>query len=271
MPRAHINGVNLHYEVSGQGRAIVLCHGYTASHQVWVHQLPVLAGDYQVVTVDLRGHGSSDAPSSVAAYSIPTLASDIRYLLEHLGISACCFVGHSLGGFVALQLALDHPQLIGALVLVGTSSGPIDIPGYAELRMQLEKIVQRDGMEAAFEHNALHNPMARKRFEKFPELRQTVKRRMLETSLDGYIYAAQAMSQRPVLTGRLGEISAPTLVVVGEEDNTFRQPSEILANGIPHARLHVVPEATHTPQEETPEVFNKMITGFLAEEFGGDL
>ena len=268
MPRANINGVKLHYEVSGKGPAVVLCHGYSASHQVWMHQLPVLACNHQVITIDQRGHGSSEAPSSPAAYSIPIFADDISHLLKHLGIGECSFVGHSMGGFVALQLALDHPQLINSLVLVGTYSGPIYISGYADLRKQLENIAQRDGMEAAFEYNARHNPMAIKRFEKFPELREIVKRRMLETSLDGYIYSGRAMSQRPILTERLGEISAPALVVVGEEDTAFRQPSEILAGSIPNARLSVVATATHTPQEETPEAFNELITGFLVEQFG---
>lgn len=131
--------------------------------------------------------------------------------------------------------------------MVGTSSGPIEIPAYAELRARLEEIALKYGMEAAFEYKAQHNPMAHKRFERFPELREIVKRRALETSLDGYIYVRRAMSRRQFLTERLGEISAPTLVVVGEEDFAFRQPCNVLTQGIPYAQLHVVPQATHSP------------------------
>lgn len=265
MPRAYINGVNLYYEVSGVGSSVVLCHRYTGSHQDWMFQIPLLAQKYQVVTMDHRGHGTSDAPTSADAYSVPIFANDVHALLNYLGITKCCLVGHSMGGFVIVQLALDHPNLISSLVLVDTASGSVDIPGYADVRAKLDEISRKDGMEAAFEYNAEHNPLTRKRFEKYPKLREISKRRMLETSVDGYVYAGRAMSQRKDLTPRLGEILVPTLVVVGEEDSPFRQPSEILAMGIPNARLHVVPQATHSPQEEQPEAFNELLLGFLAE------
>lgn len=265
MPRVYLNGVNLYYEVNGVGPSVVLCHGYTGSHQDWIFQLPALAPKYQVVTMDSRGHGSSDAPSSADAYSIPIFASDVYALLSNLQITRCCLIGHSMGGFVVIQLALDHPHLISSLVLVDTASGPVYIPGYAEIWVRLDEIARKKGMEAAFEYNAEHNPLARERFEKYPEFREISKRRMLETSVDGYVYTARAMSHRQDLTSRLGEISVPALVVVGEEDPPFRQPSEVLATGIALARLHVMPQATHSPQEEQPEAFNALLLEFLAQ------
>ena len=268
MPTVFINGVNFYYTVSGTGPSVVLCHGYTGNHQSWMSQIPVLSQKYQTVAMDHRGHGSTDAPSSPDAYSIPIFAGDVYAMLSHLGITRCCLVGHSLGGFIALQLALEHPHLVSSLVLVDTSSAGFYIPGYAELGAKLDEIARRDGMEAAFEYNARHHPMARKRFEKYPEMREISKRRMLETSVDGYIYTRQAMSKREDLTPRLGEISVPTLIVVGEEDTPFRQPSEVLATGIPDARLRVVPQASHTPQEDKPEVFNELLLEFLAEVVG---
>lgn len=265
MPRADINGVDLYYEVSGTGPGVVLCHGYTGSHQDWMFQIPVLAKGYQVITMDHRGHGTSEAPPAPGAYSVPIFADDIYQLLSRLGITRCCLAGHSLGGFIALQLALEHPGLLGSLVLIDTASGPVDIPGYAEMRAKLDEISRRDGMEAAFEYNAQHNPMVAKRFDRYPRLREVSRRRMAETSIDGYVFAAQAMAKRADLTSRLGEISTPTLVVVGEEDSPFRLPGEILANNIPNTRLQIVPEAIHCPYEEQPDVFNDILLGFLAE------
>ena len=158
MPKVYINGVNLHYEVSGIGPCVVLCHGYPASHQVWMFQIPVLAQNYQVVSMDHRGHGSSDAPSSADDYSFSIFANDVRGLIEYLGITKCCLVGHSMGGYIALRIALDSSSLISSLVLVGTSSGRIDIPEYAELRARLGEIARMDGMEAVFEYTARHHP-----------------------------------------------------------------------------------------------------------------
>jgi len=88
---------------------------------------------------------------------------------------------------------------------------------------------------------------------------------MAETSVSGYVYVARAIGQWQPLTPRLKEISAPTLVVVGEEDTPFLQPSELLAKSIPNSRLHVMPEATHSPQVETPDLFNQTLLSFLAQ------
>lgn len=265
MPRVNVNGINLYYEVSGSGPSVVLCHGYTGSHQDWMFQVPVLAQKYQVVTVDHRGHGTSDAPSSADAYSIPTLGDDLYGLFNYLDIAKCCLVGHSMGGFVALRLALDQPHVVSSLVLVDTASGPVNIPGYADRRAKLLEIAQTDGMEAVFEYDARHNPLSLKRFERYPGLLSRAKRRMLEMPVDGYVYAGQALSERQDLTGRLKEISVPTLVMVGEEDFPFHQPSRTLVEGIPNAQLRVVPQGLHCPQEEESETFNQMLLEFLTQ------
>jgi 3-oxoadipate enol-lactonase len=265
MPIVNVNGINLYYEVTGTGYSVVLCHGYTGSHQDWMFQVPPLSQDHQVVVMDYRGHGSSEAPSPASAYSIPILAEDVNALLDHLAIAKCCLVGHSLGGFVALQLAVDQPSLVHSLVLVDTSSEWIEMPGYPELQIKLNQIARTEGMEAVFEYNAQRNPLSQKCFARYPRLREISKRRIVETSVSGYVYVARAIGQWQPLTPRLKGISAPTLVVVGEEDTPFLQPSEFLARSIPNSRLHVIPGATHSPQVETPDLFNQILLSFLAQ------
>ena len=265
MPRVNINGINLYYEVSGSGPSVVLCHGYTGSHQDWIFQVPVLAREYQVVTIDHRGHGTSAAPSSADAYSIPTLADDLYGLLNYLDIAKCCLVGHSMGGLVALQLALDQSHVVSSLVLVDTASGPVDIPGHADRRAKLVEIARTEGMEAVFEYEARHNPSSLKRFERYPRLFHRSKQKILEMPVDGYVYMGQALSECNDLTGRLKKISVPTLVMVGEEDFPFQQSSRTLAEGIPNAQLHVVPQALHCPQEEEPETFSQILLEFLSQ------
>ncbi|MFH1775934.1 MAG: alpha/beta hydrolase [Chloroflexota bacterium] len=265
MPKALINGVNLYYEISGgAGPSVVLCHGYMGSHQDWRFQLPVLAKQYRAVTLDLRGHGSSDAPPSPRAYSIPIFAGDIYVLLQYLGINKCHLVGHSIGGFISLKFALDYPHLVSSLVIVDTASGPVDIPGYAELKVKVGQIARREGMGAAFEYNARHSPLLQRHLEKYPESLNAARRRMLQTSVDGYVYTGQAMSQRQYLSSRLGEITIPALIVIGEEDTPFLKPAEAMARAIAHARLEVIPQASHYPQEEEPERFNELMLDFLA-------
>jgi len=263
MPRVNVNGINLYYEVSGSGPSLVLCHGYTGSHQDWMFQVPVLAPKYQVVTIDHRGHGTSDAPSSADAYSIPTLRDDLYALLNYLDIARCCLVGHSMGGLVALQLALDQPHVVSSLVLVDTTSGPVNIPGHADRRAKLLEIARTDGMEAVFDYDTKNNPLSLRRFERYPRLFNRSKQRMLEMPVDGYVHVGQALSKCEDLTGRLKEISVPTLVIVGEEDFPFQRPSRTLAEGIPNAQLRVVPQALHCPQEEEPETFNQILLEFM--------
>jgi 3-oxoadipate enol-lactonase len=263
MPRLEINNVILHYEVSGLGPPVIFCHGYSGSHQDWLHQVSALNGDHTVVTFDYRGHGSSAAPAGVDAYSVPLFAADVLALADTLKIDKFSLAGHSMGGFVALQVALDFPARLDSLVLVDTSAGPVDMPDQGDLQSRLAEIARAEGMAAAFEYNAAHNPLALRGYQLFPWHRELARRRLLETSVDGYVYAGRALAEREDMTPRLGEINVPTLIMVGEADTPFRRPAEALARGIPGARLEIIPRAAHSPNEETAPVFNALLADFL--------
>ena len=264
MPIANINGADLNYEVTGQGEAVVFIHGYTGSNQDWANQIPVLLPKYRLVALDLRGHGKSAAPSREEDYSIKIFAEDVFGLLGMLNIKKCCLVGHSLGGFIALQFALEHQDMLAALVLVGTSSGPLAMaPGYAQLRQKLSELARSQGMEAAFEYDAANNPQRIERFQKHPELREVTRRKMLMTSVDGYVYIANAMGKREPVTSRLSEIKVPTLIYRGEEDLPFADAVQTLKKGIADSELVTVNGVGHSPHEEAPEVFNGALLRFL--------
>lgn len=271
MPTATVNGVRLFYEDLGEGPAIILLHGYTGSHKDWAAQIPVLAEKYRVIAMDHRGHGKSAAPSSASDYSVKIMAEDARGLLRHLGIDRSCIVGHSMGGFMAFELVLEYPDMVSALALVDTSSGEFErAPGYAELRTQLDELARTEGMEAAFEHNAAHNPMTREHFEKHPERREISKQKMLETSVDGYVYVANSFSRWESLTPRLAEIKVPTLIVVGDEDAPFIKPSRIMKDSIANSKLAFIAGSGHSPHEEVPDAFNDVLLSFLDEsKLGG--
>ena len=264
MPIANINGVNLYYEVAGKGRAIVLLHGSNNSSQSWVNQIPVLSPQYQVIALDYRGNGKSAAPSKEDEYSIKIFANDVFTLLKRLKVEKCCPVGHSLGGFVALQFALEHPDMLAGLVLVDTSSGRFTRPpGYAELRQELDGLARSRGMEAVFEFNIANNPLMRQRLLGHPEQREAMRQRMLMTSVDGYIYVEKAINKWPPVTTRLAAIKVPTLIFRGEDDLAFVEAVQTLQKGIAAAELVTVKGAGHSPHEETPAVFNETLLKFL--------
>ena len=264
MPIASINGVDLNYEISGQGEAVVFLHGYTGSTQDWANQKTALSPEYKFVALDHRGHGKSAAPSGEDDYSIQILSDDTFALLNELNIKKCCLVGHSMGGFTALQFAIQHQDMLAALVLVDTSSGQFArAPGYAQLTQKLHELARTQGMEAAFEYDVANNPVKIEWLKKHPELKEISRRKTMQTSVDGYIYLSQAISKWEPLTSRLSEIRVPALIFWGEEDLPFAEPSRIMKEGIADSELVTVKGVGHNPHEEAPEIFNKALLKFL--------
>ena len=137
----------MNYEVAGQGKTVVFLHGMTGSNQDWVNQVCLLTPNYRVVAPDMRGHGKSAAPLEEEKYSIPIFVEDVFKLLKVLDIKKCCLVGHSIGGFIALEFAVRHQDKLMALVLVDTSSGKIDIaPNSEQKRREVEGVALAQGL-----------------------------------------------------------------------------------------------------------------------------
>ncbi len=265
MTVVNINGVNLNYETAGKGeKAIVFLHGFTGSARDWVNQMAAFSPKYRVVACDQRGHGKSSAPSREEAYSVSVFIEDVPPLLDKLGIRKCCLVGHSLGGFVALEFALKYPDRLAALVLVDTSSGQINRPSnYADIREKLGELARTQGMEAVFEYSIFHDPMRVEVIKKHPEMKEVIRRKLLMTSVDGYVYSSKALGNRESVTSRLGEIKVPTLIFRGDEDVNFTEAVQILHRGIAGSELVTVKGAGHSPHEDAPDVFNKAMMKFL--------
>lgn len=264
MPTATVNGVRLCYEDVGEGPALLLLHGYTGSHRDWAAQVPVLSQRYRVIALDQRGHADSEAPSSASDYSVKIMAEDARALLGHLAIEKSVIMGHSMGGFMALELVLKYPDLVSALVLVDTSSGEFErVPNFAEIRARLDELARTEGLNAAFEYNAEHNPTTKEQFERHPERREISRQKVLQTSVDGYVYVARSFGQWDPVTPRLPEIKVPALIVVGEEDTAFHRPSRLMEESIAGSRLVTFAGSGHSPHEEVPDAFNEVVVGFL--------
>jgi pimeloyl-ACP methyl ester carboxylesterase len=114
MPVAHVNEIDLYYEIYGEGFPLVLAHGYSTSINLWKHQIPLLSQRYRVVAYDVRGHGLSSAPAGKAHYTLAHLVSDMHALLQHLGIEQAYIAGHSMGGATTAGFAATHPDMTKA-------------------------------------------------------------------------------------------------------------------------------------------------------------
>lgn len=260
-----LSNVTLNCEQEGKGDAVVFLHGFTGSVRDWTNQIETIKNRYQTIAVDLRGHGKSEAPQQEEGYSIYHNSNDVYQILNRLAVDRCCLVGHSMGGFSALQFALDHPGMLKGLVLVDTSSGEWDvIPGYAELRSKLDELARNEGLDAAFAYDAEHNPARIERFTRHPDQREIARRKVLATSVDAYVYVPRSFATWRPVTDRLHEIAVPTLAFCGDEDTGFFRASRILKDSIGGAELVFVPGAGHSPHEERPDFFNEAFLRFLA-------
>jgi 3-oxoadipate enol-lactonase len=257
-----VNNIHLYYEVNGRGQPVVLIHGLGSSTRDWEEQVLELAKSYQVITLDLRGHGRSEKPAG--PYQIPMFAADLAGLLEALGVASADIVGLSLGGGVAFQFALDYPAMVRSLTLVNTAPALGGTPEQAE-----REIARRVGIVQQLGVRAMGQALSPNLFPK-PEqasLRETFIERWAENDPQAYIEATRSMLGWDV-TDRLGSITCPVLVIGSDQDYGPVSAKEEYARLMPHARLAVIPDAHHAVPMERPEAFNEVLAQFLAEQTG---
>jgi 3-oxoadipate enol-lactonase len=264
MPTAKVNGIDIHYRDIGEGFPVVLLHGYTGNSRNWALTAPALADRFRVVSPDHRGHGLSEKPLRKEDYTAELMARDAAALLDHLGIEKCYLAGHSMGGMVAMQLIVDRPDLVAALILVDTAAdvgGPLWEERLAA-RNKLLDIAREQGMDAAFEEQLRTTPI-HPAFKANPRYLDVWREQFLMTSREAYIYCADAMRDRRPLLDDLRLVSVPTIIICGEKDAPFLDPSRRMHEAMPGSELVIIEGAGHGPQMETPGEFNRVLTGFV--------
>jgi 3-oxoadipate enol-lactonase len=262
MPHLSIEGLDIHYREKGQGFPVVLIHGYTGNLQNWVLQVRALAKRFRTISLDLRGHGRSAKPTQREDYSLELFAADVRGLLNTLAVAECYLVGHSMGGMVAQEFVLRYPEMVRALVLVDTAADvPQSIPW--EERARLMELARTEGMEAVFEQVAQTPPLGSQMIEDNPQLIDLWREQFLMTSPEGYLYCGEAVGSRRPLLEDLAQIRVPTLIICGELDEPFLEPSQRMHEAIPDSEIAIIAGAAHTPILEKPLEFNKALLSFL--------
>jgi pimeloyl-ACP methyl ester carboxylesterase len=262
MPHATVNGIDIHYREAGEGFPIVSVHGYTGNSRNWALTVPALRENFRTISVDLRGHGLSAKPESEEDYTFELMARDVRDLLDQLGVKHCYLVGHSMGGRVAQHLVLDNPGLFAALVLVDTS-GETTFARRGELA-KLTEFAREHGMEATFEKTQRTSALTSRALSANPQYVALWREQFLMTSLAAYCGCGKAALNSDPILSRLSEVRIPTLIICGEDDEPFLEPSKHLHAAIPGSELVIIPGAGHGPQMETPAEFNRVLVTFLS-------
>jgi 3-oxoadipate enol-lactonase len=232
---------------------------------MWRRQIAALSGRYRVLTLDLRGHGESEAP--LWRYTMDLFAEDVKGLLDHLGISRAVLCGLSMGGYVLFAFYRKYPERATGLVLADTRAGTDTADGKAARYAMAQKAYGEGTgtVEAAMLPRLLSPATVRERSELVDEVRSMIR----STPLNGIAGDLMAMTDRDDALPLLPRIACPTLVIVGEQDQaTPPDEARTMAEQIPGARLEIIPGAGHLANVEQPERFNKALLKFLEEVAG---
>ena len=275
MTTAKINDIEMYYEVHGptvlpedQADSLLLIMGLGANTTSWEMQIPAFSREYRTVAFDNRGSGRSDKPQS--PYTIPQMADDAAALLDHLGISSAHVFGMSMGGMVAQEMALRHPQRVRTLVLGGTmAGGPNAVMAGPQLIQQWASTALLP-LEQAIENGL--------RFLYSEEFIARNHERLVRRALDlAYLQPPLHAVQRQVMAvlqfntfQRLADVTSPTLVISGTADQIVPpENSRILAERIPGAQLIEMEGAGHGFLAEKAEETNSTVLAFLRRQGGG--
>jgi len=262
VPKISVNGLQLYYEIEGDGAPLVLIPGFAAGRWIWFKQTAELARNFRVITFDPRGISASDKPEG--SQTISLLADDVVHLLQTIRIASAYIVGASFGGFVAQEFALKYPSMTRKLVLCCTSfGGPNHVVPTPETLMALASTKglnteerMRANLLLAFTPEYVRTQVTE--VDRIVHMRAT-------NEVPEHIYSSQLQAAMSFNTeSRLQEIASPTLVLSGDADVIVPvQNSRNLAAQIPGAKLHIIEGGSHTFFIEQAEEFNRVITDFL--------
>ena len=262
--RAANSGHHYHIWIRGAGDPLVLLHGFSGAASTWSAVTERLADCCQCFAIDLLGHGESDAPADIASYRMGAVAADIVDLLDELGLTKPNLLGYSMGGRLALYLALQYPDRFGALILESASPGLADEGARADRRRRdgdLADNIAGNGI-ASFVDYWESLPIWATQSER--QIRAQRSQRLanrpwgLANGLRGMGTGAQ-----PNLWLRLPNLRARAGLIVGEYDKKFRRTNQLMALAMPQSSLSVIPAAGHNTHLENPDAFCQALRSLL--------
>ncbi|MBZ0217928.1 MAG: alpha/beta hydrolase [Fimbriimonadaceae bacterium] len=263
MAHLDVNGVRLHYVDEGAGlETIVFSHGLLFNWSMFANQIAELKSRYRCIAYDHRGQGNSEI--TAAGYDLDTLTDDAAALIEALKVQPCHFVGLSMGGMVAMRLAIGRPELLRSIILIDTSADGESAENASRYKM-LNFIARWFGlrmvagkvMPILFGHSFLKDPLRRKEKKKWRAQILANHRIGITRAIDGIIHRAGILQ-------KLDQIKIPALVIYGEEDiATPPIKSQRIHAAIAGSKLVHIEHAGHSSAIERPRAVTTEISAFL--------
>lgn len=251
-----VNGIKINYVEQGSGdEFIIFVHGYASAKGAWKEVLELLPKEYHAYAIDQRGHGQSGRPGS---YRLTEFVEDIYAFSQELGIERFTCVGHSMGGKIGMKFALDHPDVLKALVLVCPA------PAFAFPPAMVPVI--KEGMGAMFaspesirgyvESEINGRPVSKERIDDMVNDMSSIDPAAIEECGD-FLFSTDLIPQ-------LGDIRAATIIVVGAEDKSITlDVAKPTADAIKGSRLEVFEDTSHFLPLESPQELVDLITSFI--------
>ncbi len=266
MPTLKLKDAEIYYEVHGDGPPMVFLSETACDGEVWkIYQVPEFSKDHRVIIHDYRGTGQSGKPS--IDYTTKMFCEDVASLMDHLRVEDAIVVGHSMGGRVAQLLALDHPEKVKKLVLASTGA---HYPQTKGLPLKICKEMIEWGYEKYERDHSILVGFTDEFAKRYPDrVEHYLKVRMQNLCPVEFYLRHLLARQGHDTSGRLKDIRQPTLILVGEDDRNMtseinhRMSSDILAQGIPHSKLVVLPNERHSYFFANPNKAHEVIRDFI--------
>lgn len=260
MSVASVREIQMAYDDVGSGPVVMLLHGYPFNRSMWREQAQALSANYRVITPDLRGHGETSVTTDAA--TMEEMARDVAALLDKLDIRRVTLGGLSMGGYVTLAFYRRFPLRVRALILADTRP-QADTPEAQRNREEQAQKVLKEGMQSIADE-FLKKVLTPATLKEKPETVERVREMILKTDSQGAANALRGMAARHDQTDFLEEIFAPTLILVGSEDNlTPPMDAELMKREIRGSRLEIIEGASHLSNLERPAEFNLALKSFL--------
>jgi len=262
----HIGSRTIAYLDSAPGqadlRAYVLLHAFPIGANLWEPQMRAIPAGWRLITPDLRGFGGSSDMDSISALSMADFADDVVDLLDELGVKHAVIGGCSMGGYATLALYSTRPDLFDGLVIANSRAGA-DSPEARANRRNMLALVDREGASGVA-RDMMPKLIGKTTKELNPAVEANVRRLIKQQSPVAIRSAIHRMMHRPDSTPLLAQVSVPSLVITGEEDEMIPvDESRRMASAIPGAKLVIIPGAGHLANMEQPDAFNTALNTFL--------
>jgi len=266
MPAVRVGDINIYYEDYGKGEPLLLIAGWGTDLSCWLPQITEFSTKYRVIAFDNRGAGRTDAPDE--PYSFRMMAGDAVGLLDALGISQAHILGVSMGGCIAQEIAIEHPEKTRSLILAATTAAPGACPMLMNT-LAAWTAAMREGVSPKTMARMQLPYVVTSRFFDQPEMVALFVDAMAANPCQPRAYACQRQTEASAgqdTRAQLNRITAPTLVLVGREDIMLPVgQSEELAVLSPGAKLIVLDGGAHGFTVEIADKFNRAVLEFLGQ------